>query len=366
MSRNRVALIVGARPNFMKAAPLMRQLQSRPQHFEPLLIHTGQHYDHKLSQVFFDELNLPRPDHYLGIGSDTHAIQTARIMIALEKTLCETKPNLVLVFGDVNSTLATAVVTSKLQLPLAHVEAGLRSFDNSMPEEINRIVTDRLSDYLFVSEEVGIKNLKDEGTPDDKVFLSGNIMIDTLIDHLQVAGKSDALERLELLPQEYIVMTMHRPANVDDPARLQNLIGCAQEASRWLPVIFPCHPRTARNIENFKLAVDSKGSDLRVIEPLGYLDFLRLQSQARLVLTDSGGVQEETTYLKIPCITLRDTTELVATVEVGTNVLCGTDRNKIMTEVERVRSGNSKVGAIPELWDGHTAERIATTLQNIL
>jgi len=349
----------------MKSAPLMRELGKHPDRFESILIHTGQHYDHKLSQLFFEELKMPKPDIYLGVGSGTHAEQTARIMISLESELGELRPDLVVVFGDVNSTLATSVVTAKLWIKLAHVEAGLRSFDNRMPEEINRIVTDRLSDYLFVSEKSGLVNLKSEGVPEEKVFFTGNIMIDSLVSNLEVAGKSDILERLSLKPREYIAMTMHRPANVDNADILRSIITVIKEISERLPVIFPCHPRTQKRIEEFGLA--GAGDDqFRIVEPLGYLDFLHLQAQSYMVLTDSGGIQEETTYLQIPCITMRENTERPATVDVGTNIIAGVDPQRILEAAMKTLDGEGKQGAIPELWDGKTAVRIVDILSKEL
>lgn len=365
MSAKKIVLVVGARPNFMKSAPLMRELGKYPERFESILIHTGQHYDHKLSQLFFEELKMPKPDIYLGVGSGTHAEQTARIMIGLESELSELRPELVVVFGDVNSTLATAVVTAKLWIKLAHVEAGLRSFDHRMPEEINRIVTDRLSDFLFVSEESGLKNLKSEGVPDSKVFYTGNIMIDSLVSNLAVAGKSDILDRLSLKPREYIAMTMHRPANVDNAEILKSIIAVIKEISKRIPVVFPCHPRTQKRIEEFGLTQSGDGQ-FRIVEPLGYLDFLHLQAESRLVLTDSGGIQEETTYLQIPCITMRENTERPATVDVGTNIIAGTDPQKILQSTIQTLDGKGKKGAIPDLWDGKAAVRIVETLSRKL
>ncbi|UCD63162.1 MAG: UDP-N-acetylglucosamine 2-epimerase (non-hydrolyzing) [Candidatus Zixiibacteriota bacterium] len=359
MSKIKIVLVVGARPNFMKSAPLMRALRARSERFETVLIHTGQHYDHKLSQLFFDELKMPKPNIYLGVGSGSHAEQTARIMTSLESELIELKPDLVVVFGDVNSTLATAVVTSKLWIKLAHVEAGLRSFDNTMPEEINRIVTDRLSDYLFVSEPSGLKNLKSEGVPDDKVFFVGNIMIDSLVYNLDVARKSDILTRLSLKPREYIAMTMHRPSNVDNPDTLKSIMEVVRKIGQRMPVIFPCHPRTQNRLNEFGL---DGGDGLRIIEPLGYLDFLKLQAESRFVLTDSGGIQEETTYLKIPCITMRESTERPITSDIGTNVITGTNPDKIAAAAFDVLDGKGRQGKIPDLWDGRTAERIVELL----
>ncbi|UCD16792.1 MAG: UDP-N-acetylglucosamine 2-epimerase (non-hydrolyzing) [Candidatus Zixiibacteriota bacterium] len=360
--RQKLALVVGARPNFMKAAPLMQDLRRFPDIFDPILVHTGQHYDHRLSQLFFDELKMSRPDIYLGIGSGTHAEQTGQIMIELEKVFLSSPPDLVVVFGDVNSTLAAAVVAAKLCLKLAHVEAGLRSFDSAMPEEINRIVTDRLADFLFVSERSGLVNLAREGIPNEKIFFTGNIMIDSLIKNLEVARKSDILERLKLNPRTYITMTMHRPANVDNRDALAGIMDGITRVSRRMPVIFPCHPRTKKMIDEFRLPIRGDGDALRIINPLGYLEFLKLQSESKFVLTDSGGIQEETTFLGIPCITMRENTERPATVEIGSNVISGTDPEKITRSANAIIEGSIRTGSIPELWDGHTAERIVAVL----
>ncbi|UCE25965.1 MAG: UDP-N-acetylglucosamine 2-epimerase (non-hydrolyzing) [Candidatus Zixiibacteriota bacterium] len=350
----------------MKAAPLMDRLQQEPDRFDTILIHTGQHYDHNLSQLFFDQLGMPEPDSYLGVGSGTHAHQTARIMVELEKELMRLKPDLVIVFGDVNSTLAASVVCAKLCLKLAHVEAGLRSFDNTMPEEINRIVTDRLSDYLFATEDAGLVNLRNEGVPDRKVFFTGNIMIDSLVNHLKAARESRILEKLSLEPRNYVAMTMHRPANVDDSETLSRLIKCVADISERIPVVFPCHPRTAKRIKEFGILDGNSHPGLTIEQPLGYLDFLKLQAESKIVLTDSGGIQEETTYLGIPCITMRTTTELVATVEVGTNTLCGSDPQKISAAVDRILEGGGTEGRIPDLWDGNTSSRIVEILRQKL
>ena len=365
MSKTKIVLVVGARPNFMKSAPLMRELLQNDDRFETVLIHTGQHYDHTLSQLFFDELRMPKPDLHLGVGSGSHAEQTASLLVELEKAFLKLEPNLVVVFGDINSTMAAAIVAAKLCIKLAHVEAGLRSFDHTMPEEINRIVTDRLSDYLFVSEESGLKNLKSEGVPAEKIFYTGNIMIDSLVSNLEVAQRSDILERLSLEENNYVTMTMHRPANVDDRGSLGALMDGIAKIGEQMPVVFPCHPRTARRMEEFGMAGSENGKGLRLIEPLGYLDFLKLQSKSRLVLTDSGGIQEETTYLGIPCLTMRENTERPATVDIGTNVICGTKPEVITEAVLKVIEGGGKKGSVPELWDGRTAGRIVDILKQV-
>lgn len=344
----------------------MRELQNYPEKFNPVLIHTGQHYDRKLSQLFFDELGMPEPDVHLGVGSGTHAEQTAGIMIGLEKAFADINPDLVIGFGDINSTLAASVVAAKGGYKLAHVEAGLRSFDNRMPEEINRIVTDRLSDYLFVSEQSGMENLAAEGVPDEKVFFTGNIMIDSLVSNLDRAKESDIHDRLGLKSGDYATLTMHRPSNVDDPEQLKSLIDCILEIGEKTKVVFPCHPRTSDRLSRFGV-LDGEGDDrLLVVEPLGYLDFLKLQSESKFILTDSGGIQEETTYLGIPCITMRENTERPATVDIGSNQICGTDPLKIKTAVDGIVGGNGKKGSIPRYWDGHTAERIVEILRGVI
>ncbi len=360
--RSKIMVVVGARPNFMKAAPLMRQLQNNQDKFEITFVHTGQHYDHKLSQLFFDQLNMPKPDINLGVGSSSHAEQTAGIMVGLEKLMIELGTDAVIVFGDINSTIAAAVVAAKLRVKLVHVEAGLRSFDNSMPEEINRIVTDRLADILFVSELSGITNLHNEGINQDKIFFVGNIMIDSLISNLGAAKNSNILDALDLIPHEYIAMTLHRPANVDNKDVLIKLIEVIEEIGRIIPVVFPCHPRTQKEMKNFGITKDIDEKALRIIEPIGYLDFLKLQSECRFVLTDSGGVQEETTYLNIPCITLRQNTERPVTVEVGSNIITGVNPDKVRKTAMDILDGHGKIGRVPELWDGHTAERITEIL----
>jgi UDP-N-acetylglucosamine 2-epimerase (non-hydrolysing) len=358
----KLILVTGARPNFIKAAPLLKELKKYPDKFAPLLIHTGQHYDHKLSQLFFDQLRIPPPDIYLGVGSDSHARQTANIMTGLEPVFVDYMPDLLVVFGDVNSTMAAAIVAAKLNIRIAHVEAGLRSFDHLMPEEINRIVTDRLSDILFVTEQSGIDNLTREGVTPERIHFCGNVMIDSLLENLQVCSQSDILETLCLRPGEYAVLTLHRPANVDDRKILAGLFRTMKLIGSKLPVIFPCHPRTFKEAAAAGLLSGADGG-FRVIEPLGYLEFLRLQSQAKFVLTDSGGIQEETTYLQIPCITLRHNTERPVTVEVGSNVLVGTDAEKIMEVVDSILGNRHRVGRIPPLWDGKTAQRIVSTLE---
>ena len=360
----KITLIVGARPNFMKAAPLVRELKRHLDNFEPSLIHTGQHYDAKLSDLFFNELQMDPPDIYLNVGSSTHAQQTGRIMVDLEKVWMEAAPDLVVVFGDINSTIAAALVAAKLHIKIAHVEAGLRSFDMTMPEEINRIVTDRLSDYLFVSEQSGLDNLASEGVAKSKVFFTGNIMIDSLVNSLEACEKSTILADYGLEPGRFVVVTMHRPSNVDDPQHLNRLMDLLSEIGQSVPVIFPCHPRTQKEMAKQGISL-SENSSLKIIEPVGYLDFLRLQSQAMFVLTDSGGIQEETTYLKIPCVTMRTNTERPSTIDLGSNILTGPDPDRIRPVVKDILNGQHKVGEIPPLWDGQTAQRIVRNLIEI-
>ena len=362
MNPYRILLVVGARPNFMKAAPLLEELQNFPDTFSPFLVHTGQHYDHNLSQLFFEDLRLPKPDKYLGVGSGTHAEQTAHTMLQLEQVMNEQQPDIVVVFGDVNSTVAAALVAAKLCIPLAHVEAGLRSFDRTMPEEVNRVVTDCLSEYLFVTEQIGIENLRHEGIPDNRIFLVGNLMVDTLKRCLPIAEKSDILTQLQCTSGSYGVVTLHRSANVDTSEQLQSILDIVQEIGSLVPIIFPCHPRTRKRLTQFGIEPKTISDSLHIIEPLGYLDFLQLIKSSAFVLTDSGGIQAETTFLNIPCLTMRTVTEQPATVSSGTNILCGIDKNMILSNIKEILSGNGKQGKTPPLWDGKTASRIVAIL----
>ena len=352
-------LVVGARPNFMKAAPLLKALQKYNHIVEPILLHTGQHYDYTMSKAFFDDLDLPEPDIYLGVGSDTHARQTAKIMMGIEDVLMHQKTDLVIVFGDVNSTLASAVAASKLWIPVAHVEAGLRSFDRTMPEEINRIVTDVLSELLFVTERSGIENLKREGIPDEKIFFVGNVMIDTLKRYIERAKSIDLHKEFGLEPKTYVLLTLHRPSNVDVRERLTEIWDALSQIAREIKIVFPVHPRTRSRLNEFGLK-PSEGMIL--LQPLSYTKFLALEMNARFVMTDSGGVQEETTVLGVPCITLRENTERPITVEVGTNVVVGNRKPQILAAARNALNDNWKKGSIPPLWDGHAAERIAEIL----
>jgi len=350
--------VVGARPNFMKMAPVINEMRRRG--FNQVLVHTGQHYDEKMSEVFFNELNLPRPDVYLGVGSDTHARQTARIMTEFETFCFEKKPGLVIVGGDVNSTLAAALAASKLCIPVAHIEAGLRSFDRSMPEEINRILTDHISDFLFTTEQSANDNLIKEGIPQEKIYFVGNCMIDTLKEHLMHAIEQQPWTTFNLEPEGYALLTLHRPSNVDIYEVMANLTSIINEIALSLPVIFPVHPRTKKNIESWNIRIDNR---VILCEPLPYLNFLGLMAKARFVLTDSGGIQEETTALGIPCLTLRSNTERPSTVILGTNRIVGTNRNEILSSVDEILSGNFHKGGLPPLWDGRAAERIVAVIE---
>ena len=357
----RVACVVGARPNLMKIAPLMAHMR-KDERFEPLLIHTGQHYDAAMSDQFFAQLAIPEPDYHLGIGGGTHSEQTARVMLGLEPLLADLKPELVLVVGDVNSTLAAALVAAKLRLPLAHVEAGLRSFDRNMPEEINRVLTDAVSDFLFTTEAAANENLRREGVPAEKVFFVGNVMIDTLLRMRDRISGMNVPARFGVVPGEYALLTLHRPSNVDDPAVLDGILDALAEVQRLLPVLFPVHPRTKRQLENGFLARVAEMPNLRLLEPQGYLEFAGLMAEARLVMTDSGGVQEETTILGVPCLTLRENTERPVTVDAGTNRVVGTQPDAIMEAARRALELPRGIGVTPQFWDGRAAERIVSIL----
>ena len=354
--------VVGARPNFMKIAPLMEAYKACPR-IQPLLVHTGQHYDERMSELFFNQLGIPAPDINLGVGSASHGVQTAAIMKAFEPVLLEHRPDAVLVVGDVNSTIACGLVAVKQGVKLIHVEAGLRSFDRKMPEEINRLLTDAIADLLFCTEESGPRNLRAEGVPDERIFLVGNVMIDTLLKNKAKAESSRILGELGISAGEYAVLTLHRPSNVDDPAALGRILDALEVIQADLPVIFPIHPRTRKNLRQFALMGRAEGmSGLRLIDPAGYLDFLKLTSSSRIVLTDSGGIQEETTILKVPCLTLRENTERPVTVEVGSNRVVGTEAGRIISAYRESVSGTGPAGGTPPLWDGHAAERIAEVL----
>jgi UDP-N-acetylglucosamine 2-epimerase (non-hydrolysing) len=348
--------VVGARPNFMKAAPVLHALGKQPA-IQQTLVHTGQHYDANMSDVFFSQLEIPSPDFNLGVGSGSHAQQTAEIMSRFEPVVLERKPDVVLVYGDVNSTVAAALVCAKLGVRVGHVEAGLRSFDWTMPEEINRVVTDRLADFLFTPSEDGDVNLEHEGIPAEKIFRVGNVMIDSLVRLLPAAMQCSK----DGFPERYALVTLHRPSNVDDSETLKSILESLLEINEDLDVVFPVHPRTRQRIAKFGLKVEK----LHLLEPLPYIEFLALQRRAVVVITDSGGIQEETTYLGVPCLTLRNKTERPITVNLGTNVVVGNDRVKLSSELSRIVEGKSKKGTIPPLWDGHAGERIADVLQGL-
>ncbi len=362
----KVLNVVGARPNFMKVAPLHRAFV-RSGTFESRIVHTGQHYDEKMSDIFFRQLEMPVPDIYLGVGSGSHAQQTARVMTAFEEVLLREKPDLVLVVGDVNSTLACSLVAAKCHVPVAHVEAGLRSGDRAMPEEINRIVTDGISDYLFVTEQSGLDNLRREGVPDEKVFFSGNVMIDALVQFREKARQTPILEELGLTAASYVLMTMHRPSNVDREDGLGALLETIEGLSADHHVVFPIHPRTRQRFRDFGLGERLERIErLTLLEPLGYLEFLRLMESAAAVVTDSGGVQEETTFLKIPCLTLRENTERPVTITLGTNELMTLDPGRIVRRVAELATVDRSSWQTPPLWDGRAAERIVQVLEQVV
>lgn len=357
----RLDCVVGARPNFMKMAAVYKEIRRRPR-LRARLIHTGQHYSPEMSDAFFRELDLPVPDCNLEVGQGTPVIQMAGILERLEPLFLQDRPDAVIVVGDVNSTVAASLVAVRLGIRIAHVEAGLRSFDRGMPEEINRLITDTISDFLFVTEPSGVTNLIAERVSRDRIFLVGNVMIDTLLDSLSRAEHSDVLERFGLLPRGYALVTLHRPSNVDDPERFQKLMGALSVLARSLPVVFPIHPRTRQRLESG--GWDTGG--IRLVPPLGYLDFLRLMSQTRLMLTDSGGIQEETTILNVPCLTLRENTERPITVEQGTNRLVGVDPKAILAAADQALAAPPAAPRAPDLWDGKAAQRILDILEPAL
>ncbi len=391
----RFLLVAGARPNFVKIAPLMDVLRARADRAETLLVHSGQHYDEKLSKTFFDQLGIPRPDVNLEVGSGSHGKQTGDVMARFEPVVEDWKPDIVVVVGDVNSTVACALVAAKLGVRVAHVEAGLRSFDRAMPEEINRVLTDAISDFLFVTEPAGVDNLKREGVSPEKIHLVGNVMIDSLKKFLPLARQSSALRDFHLVPASsggdmpwtdsscaatpgarplpFALLTLHRPSNVDEPEKLGKLLDMLNEIGRDLPVLFPVHPRTRERLDRFGLTrwvrtawtheeLVHKHACVLLAPPIGYIEFLHLMSEATFVLTDSGGIQEETTALGVPCLTLRDNTERPITVTHGTNQLAGSDPAKIIAAAKSILRGETKGGRVPDLWDGHAAERIINVL----
>ena len=368
----KIVIVAGARPNFIKIGPLVHELEIHKNIFNTILVHTGQHYDFEMSEKFFKDLDIPKPKYFLHVGSASHATQTAKIMIAFEKVILRVMPNIVVVVGDVNSTLACAIVASKLNIQIAHVEAGLRSFDRAMPEEINRIVTDSLSDYLFVSEESGLVNLKSEGVNSKNVHFVGNIMIDTLLSKMEKIAKSNILNSLEvryktkkLKLDTYAVLTLHRPENVDSKESLTNIYNILKAISKKTKIVYPVHPRTKMMIKKHDFLRKFKLLDnLIVVEPLGYIDFIKLAKDSSFVLTDSGGIQEETTFLKVPCLTMRDNTERPVTINKGTNNLVGINKYRISRHVDYILNNINRRSKIPKLWDGKTAERIVRIIIN--
>ena len=360
----KILCIAGARPNFMKVAPIYAEMKRRASEFEPMIVHTGQHYDAAMSGSFFDDLGMPKPDVHLGVGSGSHAVQTAKIMTEFEPVVLREKPDWVLVVGDVNSTIACALVCAKLGVKVAHVEAGLRSRDRAMPEEINRILTDSISDLLFTTSQDADANLAQEGIPAKRIRFVGNVMIDSLMDHLKLAEASPIRKVLGLEGKDYAVLTLHRPSNVDEKDVFSGILDALLSVAEKLPIIFPVHPRTRAKIAEFGFSDTIAKSNIRLIDPLGYLDFMRLYSGAKIVLTDSGGLQEETTVLGIPCLTLRHNTERPITIEIGSNVLVGTDPERIKQGAFDVLENGPAVrnAKIPPLWDGKTAGRICDEL----
>ncbi len=358
----KILSVVGTRPNFIKISPLVSAIKKRKE-ISHVLVHTGQHYDRAMSRLFFDELGIPNPDVNLGVGSASDVGQTARIMVKLEKILAKEKPDLIIVVGDVNSTLAAAITARKCGIKVAHAEAGLRSFDLTMPEETNRILTDHISDFLFTTEESGNRNLINEGIDKNKIFFVGNLMIDTLLKHREKARKSAILKRLGLVSGDYAVLTLHRPGNVDNKKSLKHMLSSIGQIQNKIKVVFPVHPRTLKNIRKFGLGHAIKIlKNLIITEPLGYLDFLCLMGNSKFVMTDSGGIQEETTVLGIPCITLRNNTERPVTAEEGTNLLVSANKEKVVKKAMEIIKGVDVSGKIPKLWDGKAAERIADVI----
>lgn len=378
-TKKKIISVVGARPNFMKLAPIERELNKHKSLFKHLIVHTGQHYDHRLSKVFFKDLDLPEPDIYLGAGSGSHAEQTAKIMTEFEKVVLKEKPDLVIVFGDVNSTIACALVCSKIHhgsgtIPIAHVEAGLRSFDNTMPEEINRIVTDALSEMLFITERAGVDNLLKEGVKRNRIFLTGDTMIDSLVHFRKKINLSDVLKKLRIKKQKYVLATIHRPVNVDNKENLAKIISIFEGISHsartndpGIKIVLPIHPRTLKMAEKFALLKKLEGiNNIIITEPAGYTDFIKLLTDCKFVVTDSGGIQEEATFLKIPCLTLRESFERPETLKLGSNTLCGLNEKLIIKKTAEIFKGKYKKGKIPHLMDGKAAVRIVKVIKTRL
>ena len=361
----RIVIVAGARPNFMKIAPIIRAM-GKSGRFDIILVHTGQHYDENMSKIFFDDLNIPKPDLNLEVGSGSHASQTAEIMKRFEKVLIDHTPDMVIVVGDVNSTIACSLTASKMGIKVAHVEAGLRSYNWGMPEEINRVLTDRLSDLLLTSCSDARENLLKEGIDDDRIHFVGNVMIDSLLANAELAERSTVLEDLCISPANYAVLTLHRPSNVDSRENLEQIMTILEDAQKRIPIIYPAHPRTKKQFERFEM-IERIGSmeGLKIIDPLGYLDFLKLVKHSIFVMTDSGGIQEETTVLGVPCLTMREDTERPVTVTEGTNTIVGLDAGLIVSEIEKILRGDYGKGRIPDLWDGKAAERIVHVLRKM-
>jgi len=355
----KIVYVVGARPNVVKMAPVISALRRRMPAARHVIVHTGQHYDREMSEIFFEELGVPAPDHLLGVGSGTHAVQTARVLERLEPVLEAERPDLVIVSGDVNSTLAAALTTVKLGIPLAHVESGLRSFDRAMPEEINRIVTDEFSDYLFLHSDEAVENLRAEGIPDDRMHFVGNTMMDTLVAMEPRFRSLDMASRLGVTPADYLLVTLHRPSLVDGPLLLA-VMDRLNDVATDLPVVFPVHPRTRKMMAGVRVA-----PGVMLLEPVGYLEFLSLEADAAGVVTDSGGVQEETTHLGVPCFTLRHSTERPVTVRLGTNTVLGLDPARITDIIPALRATTAKNATVPPLWDGRAAERVADVVEGV-
>lgn len=366
----KIVSIVGARPNFIKLAPVSLAIEeynkNNDKKITEVIIHTAQHYDDNISKIFFKELNIPEPHYNLGVGSGPHGWQTGEMLKKIERVLIKEKADILLAYGDTNSTLAGALTAVKLYIPVAHVEAGLRSFDREMPEEINRILADAISDYLFITEESAYKNLLKEGVPENKIFFTGNVMIDTLKKFKIKSEKLKTSEKLGLKNNEYALLTMHRPSNVDDKESFKRILNALQEIAKRTPVYFPFHPRTKKQIKLFSFQSYFSDSNIRLAEPVGYLDFLNLMINAKFVMTDSGGIQEETTVLKIPCLTLRNNTERPVTITEGTNTIVGNDTDKIIREANKIIDGRYKQGKTPKFWDGKAAQRIVKILMEKL
>jgi len=360
----KVILVAGARPNFMKIAPLIDEMKKNPNDFNTIFIHTGQHYDNKMSKSFLEDLELPEPDEYLGVGSASHATQTAKIMIAFEKVIVNKKPNLVIVVGDVNSTLACALVASKMNIPIVHVEAGLRSFDRTMPEETNRVLTDQISDYLFTTCKDANDNLIKEGISEKKIHFVGNIMIQSLMKYSHRSNNSNILKEFGLKNKKYCLLTLHRPSNVDKKETFQKILRALNSIQQRIKMVFPAHPRTLKRIDEhgMKTSIDNM-DNLILLNPVGYLNFLELQKKAKFIITDSGGIQEETTFFRVPCLTVRENTERPVTITQGTNTLVGLNPDRLIKESLNILNGNGKKGEIPELWDNKVAQRIVGVLK---